>query len=61
MEVFAREAAKSIKTESGLDDFQKMLIKVSLKTPMNAELDEHLGYEKHQSHLAENSVMAGRR
>ncbi len=43
LEAFAREAAKSIKTESDLDDFRKMLIKVTIETALNAELDEHLG------------------
>ncbi|MGL6262112.1 IS256 family transposase [Vibrio sp. WXL210] len=47
LEAFAREAAKSIKTESDLDDFRKMLTKVTVETALNAELDDHLGYEKH--------------
>ncbi len=47
LEAFAREAAKSIKTPSDLDDFRKMLTKVTVETALNAELDEHLGYEKH--------------
>ena len=44
LEAFTREAAKSIKTESDLDDFRKMLTKVTVETALNAELDEHLGY-----------------
>ncbi|MGD6739954.1 IS256 family transposase (plasmid) [Photobacterium leiognathi subsp. mandapamensis] len=47
LEAFAREAAKSIKTPSDLDDFRKMLTKVTVETALNAELDDHLGYEKH--------------
>ncbi|MCG9702704.1 hypothetical protein L1D19_21795 [Vibrio natriegens] len=39
---FAREADKSNKTDPGLDDFRKMLIKVTVETALNAELDEHL-------------------
>lgn len=35
LETFAREAAKSIKTESGLDDFRKMLTKVTVETALN--------------------------
>ena len=46
LEAFAREAAKSIKTESDLSDFTQMLSKVAIETALNAELDEHLGYEK---------------
>ncbi|RTZ16660.1 IS256 family transposase [Vibrio aquaticus] len=55
LEAFAREAAKSIKTESDLDDFRKMLTKVTVETALNAELDEHLGYQKHQSRTSSNS------
>ncbi|AYO05886.1 IS256 family transposase [Vibrio parahaemolyticus] len=55
LEAFAREAAKSIKTESDLDDFRKMLTKVTVETALNAELDEHLGYQKHQPRTSSNS------
>ncbi|EKO3923391.1 IS256 family transposase [Vibrio metschnikovii] len=55
LEAFAREAAKSIKTPSDLDDFRKMLTKVTVETALNAELDEHLGYEKHAPARADNS------
>ncbi len=46
LEAFIREAAKLIKIESDLDDFRKMLTKVTIETALNAELDEHLGYQK---------------
>lgn len=46
LEAFVREVAKSIKIESDLDDFRKMLTKVTIETALNTELDEHLGYEK---------------
>lgn len=55
LEAFAREAAKSIKTEGDLDDFRKMLTKVTVETALNAELDEHLGYEKHQPRSGSNA------
>ncbi len=55
LEAFAREAAKSIKTPSDLDDFRKMLTKVTVETALNAELDEHLGYEKHAPARTEKS------
>lgn len=48
LEAFAREAAKGIKTEKDLTDFSKMLKKVTVETALNAELDDHLGYDKHQ-------------
>ena len=47
LEEFVHETAKSIKTEADLDDFRQMLTKVTIETALNAELDEHLGYDKH--------------
>ena len=53
LEAFAREAAKSIKTEQDLGDFSRMLKKITVETALNAELDDHLGYDRHQ--LSDNS------
>ncbi len=55
LEAFAREAAKSIKTESDLDDFRKILTKVTVETALNAELGDHLGYEKHANKPSSNA------
>ena len=55
LEAFAREAAKTIKTESDLEDFRKMLTKVTVESALNAELDEHLGYDKHEKSVSTNS------
>jgi len=55
LEAFAREAAKTIKTEKDLNDFRQMLTKVTVETALNAELDEHLGYERHESSESSNS------
>ncbi|SEQ26734.1 Transposase (or an inactivated derivative) [Amphritea atlantica] len=55
LEAFAREAAKSIKTESDLNDFRRMLTKVTVETALNAELDEHLGYDRHGKSPSDNS------
>ncbi|EHD1695035.1 IS256 family transposase [Vibrio vulnificus] len=55
LEAFAREAAKSIKSQSDLEDFRKMLTKVTVETALNVELDEHLGYEKHAPKPSTNS------
>lgn len=55
LEAFALEAAKGIKTQEDLADFQKMLTKVTVEAALNAELDDHLGYEKHQSNDNPNS------
>ncbi len=54
-EAFAREAAKSIKTEKDLSDFSQMLTKITVETTLNTELDDHLGYDKHQPASADNS------
>lgn len=48
LEAFARKAAKSIKTEKDLNNFSQMLKKITVEAALNAELDEHLGYDKHQ-------------
>jgi transposase-like protein len=55
LEAFAREAAKSIKTESDLNDFRQMLTKVTVETALNAELNDHLGYDKHGKSPSDNS------
>lgn len=41
------ELAKSIKTEKDLAALSKQLLKLTVERAMNAELDEHLGYQKH--------------
>src|SRR5690554_668916 len=55
LEAFAREAAKSLKTEKNLNAFSQMLTKITVEAALNAELDEHLGYDRHQASDAENS------
>ena len=48
IETLAREAAKGIKTERDLNDFSRMLKKITVETALNAEMGVHLGYDKHQ-------------
>jgi putative transposase len=48
LETFAREAAKGIKTQKGLAQFSQMLTKITVESALNAELDDHLGYDKHE-------------
>lgn len=55
LEAFAREAAKSIKTEKDLNNFSQMLTKITVEAALNAELDNHLGYPKHEPSVNENS------
>ncbi len=55
LEAFAREAAKGMKTEADLNEFRQMLTKVTVEAALNAELDDHLGYEKHEKSGADNN------
>ena len=55
LEAFAREAAKGLKTEKDLNEFSQMLTKVTVEAALNAELDAHLGYDKHQPNTNSNS------
>lgn len=55
LEAFAKQAAKSIKSEADLTDFRKMLTKVTVEAALNAELDEHLGYARHEQSEQQNS------
>ena len=43
----AAELAKDIKSEKDLGALTQKLVKLTVETALNAELDEHLGYEKH--------------
>ena len=52
---FAKEAARSMKTEKDLSDFSRMLKKVTVEAALGAELDDHLGYDKHQPSTGSNS------
>ena len=55
LEAFAKEAAKSIKTPDDLNQFSQMLKKITVEAALNAEMDEHLGYQKHSKSTSSNS------
>ena len=55
LEAFAKEAAKNLKTEKDLSNFSQMLKKITVEAVLGAELDDHLGYEKHQPSNTSNS------
>ena len=55
LEAFAKEAAKGIKTPQDLNDFSRMLKKITVEAALNAEMDEHLGYEKHAKSVVKNN------
>lgn len=47
LQALARELAKGIKTEADLGELSKQLVKLTVETALNAELEDHLGYSKH--------------
>ena len=55
LEAFAKEAAKGIKTPEDLNDFSRMLKKITVEAALNAEMEEHLGYEKHAKSVVKNN------
>ncbi|MCK5870665.1 MAG: IS256 family transposase [Methyloprofundus sp.] len=55
IQALAAEAAKNIKSEQDLHEFKKVLTKLTLETVLNAELDDHLGYDKHEKTCIDNS------
>ncbi len=55
LEAFAKEAAKGIRSPEDLNEFSQMLKKITVEAALNAEMDEHLGYEKHAKSIAKNS------
>ena len=55
IEALALRAAERIKTEQDLNDFSRLLKKITVEAALGAELDEHLGYDKHQLSDSSNS------
>jgi transposase-like protein len=47
LKALAAELAKDIKTEADLNALSRELLKLTVETALNAELTEHLGYERH--------------
>ncbi len=55
LQAFAKAAAKNIKTQEDLSQFQQMLTKVTVEAALNAELDDHLGFDKHKQSETDNN------
>ena len=49
MRALAKQLAKNIKTEKDLSDFSKQLKKMTVEAALGAEMEDHLGYAKHDS------------
>lgn len=49
LKALAAELAKDIKSEKDLGALTQELVKLTVETALNAELDDHLGYDKHEA------------
>jgi len=60
LQALATELAKDIKSEADLNALSRELLKLTVETALNAELTEHLGYEKQgDSKLAKGNARNG--
>jgi transposase-like protein len=55
LQALAKVAAKNLKTEQDLNEFSEMLTKITVEAALNAELDDHLGYAKHEKAHTDNN------
>ena len=55
MLALAKELAKNLKTEADLNNFSRALKKMTVETALNAELTDHLGYEKNSPRTGKNA------
>ena len=55
LQAIAQAAAKGIKTEEDLNEFRQMLTKITVEAALNAELDDHLGFDKHEQSESDNN------
>ena len=55
LHALAEEFAKTLKTPEDLNQFSRMLKKITVEAALNGELTEHLGYEKHQPRKGKNA------
>lgn len=46
MQALANELAKNLKTPDDLNQFDRLLKKISVEAALNAEMTHHLGYDK---------------
>ena len=55
LQAIAQAATKNIRTEADLNEFRQMLTKITVETALNTELDDHLGFARHESSESGNS------
>lgn len=58
LKALAAELAKGLKTEADLNQFSRMLTKLTVETALNAELTDHLGHEKNAAKKAAMPITA---
>ena len=55
LEKIAQSLAKNIKTEADLSKLSSQLMKMTVEAALGAEMENHLGYSKHQKSKNKNS------
>ena len=55
LQAIAEAAAKNIKSEEDLNEFRQMLTKITVEAALNAELEEHLGFARHEQSNKKNN------
>ena len=55
LQQLAQAAAKNIRTESDLNEFRQMLTKLTVETALDVELDDHLGFARHEQSDSANN------
>ncbi len=55
LQALANELAKNLKTPDALNQFDRLLKKISVEAALNAEMTHHLGYDKNQPKPATNA------
>ena len=60
LKALAAELAKGLKTDADLNQFSRMLTKLTVETALNAELTDHRGMRKTPPKQAQTPAMATR-
>ena len=55
LKTISKELAKNVKSQEDLANLTSMLVKMTVEAALGAEMEEHLGYAKHQESRTSNS------
>ena len=55
MQALANELAKNLKTPEDLNQFDRLLKKISVEAALNAKMSHHLGYDKNHAKTGSNA------